>query len=250
MIVQTVVPRDENNWSRKILSIWKVMTMMERGLKDNQRISFRRAEIFFFFFLLLKHRKSTGKAQRQNSGWSVTFGETSLPMPSSSSSSPMKLRIRYPRDRTSILKFPLDPQRDWRIGKVGRGGKKYEARERCRRFVVCMSSRRRTGAKRIPTPFRTFLASISRSCSFLYTHPRCTWGHPLQPSARQTTPTVTRITDSPPEKKHPLSAKMDYVEISSTRSSLVQFQTGFVSKKIQQHRLLYSFRSNSFVRRK
>lgn len=48
MIVQTVVPRDENNWSRKILSIWKVMTMMERGLKDNQRISFRRAELFFF----------------------------------------------------------------------------------------------------------------------------------------------------------------------------------------------------------
>lgn len=166
-----------------------------------------------------------------------------MPSSSSSSSPSWNFESGIPETELPFSSFHSTPKG---IGKVGRGGKKYEARERCRRFVVCMSSRRRTGAKRIPTPFRTFLASISRSCSFLYTHPRCTWGHPLQPSARQTTPTVTRITDSPPEKKHPLSAKMDYVsfvEISSTRSSLVQI--GFVSKKIQ-HRLLYSLRILSF----
>lgn len=38
----------------------------------------------------------------------------------------MKLRIRYPGDRTSILKFPLDPQRDW---KSGEGGEKNTRRE-------------------------------------------------------------------------------------------------------------------------
>lgn len=248
MIVQTVVPRDENNWSRKILSIWKVMTMMERGLKDNQRISFRRAEIFFFCCW------NTGNPQERRND-KTQVGPSPLvkrhcQCPPPPPPPPWNFESGIPETELPFSSFHSTPKG---IGGLGRGGKKYEARERCRRFVVCMSSRRRTGAKRIPTPFRTFLASISRSCSFLYTHPRCTWGHPLQPSARQTTPTVTRITDSPPEKKHPLSAKMDYVsfvEISSTRSSLVQFQTGFVSKKIQQHRLLYSFRSNSFVRRK
>lgn len=61
---------------------------------------------------------------------------------------------------------------------------------------------------------------------------------------------------SPWKKTSIVDAKMDYVsfvEISSTRSSLVQFQTGFVSKKIQQKFTVYYIPSDrilSFVESK
>ena len=147
----------------------------------------------------------------------------------------VKLRIRYPGDRTSILKFPLDPQRDWGIGRVGGGEEKNTRRESAvGALLSACPADVGQGRNEFQTPFRTFLASISRSCPFLYTHPRCTWGHPLQSSARQTTPTVTRITDSLPlkkkKRKHPLSAKMDYV--SFVEIFLHSFETGFASKKI------------------